>query len=142
MKLSTRCRYGVRLMLALARRYPDAPPLTEIAEIENISLRFLGQIVIPLRQAKLVVSVRGPKGGYRLARDPDAVSLLAVIEAIQGDLNLIECVVDNTCGRAGCAARNAWTRINEKARKAFSEEMLGALVRESAQTSGVLDFSI
>ena len=76
MKISARARYGVRLMMVLARNYGKGPIyLKDIAKEEEISEKYLGQIIIPLRGAGLVLSSRGSHGGYMLAREPSEINL-------------------------------------------------------------------
>src|SRR4030065_2254437 len=97
MKISTKIRYGTRAMLELASRYGEGPiELREIAKRENISPKYLEQVIIPLRTAGLVKSVRGSKGGYSLAKPPSEILLKDVIEVLEGPLDLIECLRDST----------------------------------------------
>jgi Rrf2 family transcriptional regulator, cysteine metabolism repressor len=89
MKLSTRARYGTRLMLELGLYYGKGPVfLKDIARYEDISEKYLSQIVIPLRTAGLVDSFRGSKGGYVLARPPFGITLKDIVEAVEGGLDL------------------------------------------------------
>src|SRR4030042_2084260 len=81
MKLSTRARYGVRLMLALAKNYGKEPVyLKDIAGEEDISEKYLSLIIVPLRGIGLVISVRGAYGGYNFARDPQEILLKEFVE--------------------------------------------------------------
>ena len=81
MKISTKIRYGTRAILELASRYGEGPiELKEIAKKENISLKYLEQVIIPLRSAGLVKSVRGSKGGYSLAKPPAEICLNDLVE--------------------------------------------------------------
>ena len=80
MKLSTRSRYGLRLMIALAMSYGGGPRLLkEIADTEELSEKYLGQLVIPLKSAGFISAVRGAKGGYELTRDPEGISPLEIV---------------------------------------------------------------
>ncbi len=80
MKLSTRARYGTRLMLKLALRYGKGPVfLKDIARAEEISEKYLSQIIIPLKGAGLVRAFRGAHGGYTLARAPDRIKLKDIV---------------------------------------------------------------
>src|SRR4030042_1108396 len=75
MKLSTRSRYGTRLLLDMAQNYGNGPlQLTSIANRQGISVKYLEQIIIPLKKAHYVKSVRGPKGGHVLARPPEEIT--------------------------------------------------------------------
>ena len=92
MKLSTRSRYGVRLMAALACAYGNKPVfLKNIASSEEISEKYLSLIVISLRTAGLVKSRRGARGGYS-GKNPEEISLRNIIEALEGEIVLVECI--------------------------------------------------
>jgi Rrf2 family protein len=87
MKISTKIRYGTRAMLELACHYGEGPiELKEIAKRESISLKYLEQVIVPLRTAGLVKSVRGSKGGYSLAKPPSDICLNDLIEILEGPL--------------------------------------------------------
>ena len=89
MKISTRASYGARLMLELGLRYGKGPVfLKDIARSEDISEKYLSQIIIPLRTAGLVDSFRGSKGGYILARPPAAITLKDIVGAVEGGFDL------------------------------------------------------
>ena len=116
MKLSTRGRYGLRFVLELARRFGDGPIfLGDIARKQDISEKYLGQLVIPLKNADLIRSQRGAHGGYMLTREPSAITLRQVVEAVEGSLALVECVDHpETCSRSnGCIHRDVWARVTE-----------------------------
>lgn len=86
MKLSAKAEYACLAMLALARHRPDEPPMRirEIAESQGIPERYLVQILLHLKGAGLVSSVRGASGGYRLTKAPDRISIGEVLLAIDG----------------------------------------------------------
>jgi Rrf2 family protein len=118
MKLSTRSRYGVRLMTCLACANNGDKPvlLKDIAAAEEISEKYLSLIVIPLRAAGLIKSQRGARGGYNLARDPDKISLQSIIEAIEGEIYLVHCIKQSSgCNRsATCPTRDIWNILRNK----------------------------
>jgi Rrf2 family protein len=92
MKLSTRARYGMRVMLTLAVHYDRGPMyLKDIAEAEEISEKYLSLLVIPLRQAGLIHSIRGAYGGYSLAKDPSQINLGEIVEVLEGD-SIVDCL--------------------------------------------------
>jgi Rrf2 family protein len=116
MKLSTKSRYGTRLMLDLAKHYGDGYiQLKDIAAREGISLKYLEQIMIQLRKAKLVESVRGAGGGYRLASPPEDISVGQIVALLEGGAGLIDCgAKPDTCRRSKrCATRNLWMETAE-----------------------------
>ncbi len=114
MKISTRTRYGARLMLSLGLSYDKGPIfLKDIAEKENISEKYLSQIVIPLKTAGLVNSFRGAHGGYTLGRSPAQITMKDVVEILEGDFDLAGCA-DNPspCPRAlKCVTRDLWSDL-------------------------------
>jgi len=115
MRLSTRSRYGVRLMLALAVNKQKKPVfLKDIANSEEISEKYLSQIIIPLKGKGLVTTFRGAHGGYLLSRPASEISLREIIEPLEGDLSLVDCVNNpGICNRANaCATREVWDEMS------------------------------
>jgi Rrf2 family protein len=122
MKISTKIRYGARAMLELASHYGEGPiELKEIAKKENISLKYLEQVINPLRGAGLVKAVRGSKGGYSLAKPPSEICLYDVVETLEGPLNLLECLRDSkVCQKVpSCVTRDIWREVSEAISKIF-----------------------
>lgn len=116
MKLSTRGRYGVRAMLELALQQGGGPTaLQELAQRQGISAKYLEQLLIPLKAAGLVNSVRGAKGGYLLAMSPDKVSLYDIVKTLEGPLAVVECVHDpDSCERVGgCTVHLVWGEMSQ-----------------------------
>ena len=96
MKLSTKIRYGTRAILELASRFGEGPiELKEIARSQEISIKYLEQVIIPLRTAGMVKSARGAKGGYSLAKPPSEICLFDVVETLEGPLYLVDCIKDS-----------------------------------------------
>lgn len=111
MKLSTRGRYGVRAMLELALNSGNGPvPLRDLASRQEISAKYLEQLLIPLKGAGLVKSVRGARGGYMLAMEPARISLYDIVRSLEGPLAPVECVQDAAyCERVGgCTVHLVW----------------------------------
>jgi len=130
MRMSTRGRYGVRAMIELARHEGHGPTLLkDIARAEGISAEYLEQLMVPLRTAKLLRSVRGAKGGYFLARPPDQIRLKEIISALEGDLMPVHCVAEpERCVRAStCAAREVWSEVAEAIDKVLTRITLADL---------------
>jgi len=112
-KLSTKGRYGTRLMVNLARHYTngqEAIILKNVSEQEGISIRYLEQIIIPLKIAKLVKSIRGAGGGYTLARKPSEIKVCDILHALEGTCSLVECIEDETfCDKVStCGTYEIW----------------------------------
>ena len=109
-------------MLELASHYGEGPiELKEIAKKENISLKYLEQVINPLRAAGLVKSIRGSKGGYSLAKPPSEICLYDVVETLEGPLNLLECLRDSkVCQKVpSCVTRDIWREVSEAISKIF-----------------------
>jgi len=114
MKLSTRSRYGVRLMTRLAMNHGvGAVLMKDISRREGISEKYLGQIIIPLRRAGLVTGRRGAGGGYTLARAPSEISVRDIVDVLETETSIVPCAGDpRACSRSGaCAATEVWQRL-------------------------------
>jgi Rrf2 family protein len=114
MKISTKGRYATRAMMDLASHYDEAPiPLRDISHRQGISLRYLEQIVSPLIAGKLIGSTRGPRGGIRLAKPPEKIRLIDIIQLLEGPIAPVECIENpRVCARAkSCATRDIWTDL-------------------------------
>jgi len=116
MKLSTRGRYGIHAMYDLAVNYGDGPQsIKMIAERQAIPEAYLEQLIALLRKAKLVISNRGAMGGYRLAHKPEEITVGQVLRALEGGLNLVECLTEEEqCGKScACPSRVVWLKIQQ-----------------------------
>lgn len=132
-KLSTKGRYGTRLMLNLALHYNEgreAVVLRNISQEEDLSIRYLEQIIIPLKINKLVKSVRGAGGGYTLARHPSHITLCEIIEVLEGSCALVDCIEDpGSCERmTECATYEVWKEASELLKNYFERKTLQDLV--------------
>ncbi len=129
MRISTKGRYGLRILLDLALHTESRPRmLRDIAESQGISEKYLSRLIVDLRHANLVNSVRGAKGGYILARNPAEITILEVVEVMEGSMAVVECVdcdQSQPCTRASnCATREMWNGINEKIRAILKDVTL------------------
>ena len=116
MKLSTRSRYGARILVDLARNRDQGPvQIGEISKRQDISVKYLEQLIRPLKKAKLVTSVRGPKGGHLLAEKPENISLGQVVRLFEGQSDLVECIsFPERCPMSDdCQVRIAWRDATE-----------------------------
>ncbi len=114
MRISTKGRYGLRVMIELAAHFGRGPaPVEAIAKNQDISGKYIHVIVTRLRSAGLVRAVRGPNGGYELTRHPASITVLDVVSALEGKLVPVECLLDrNACPRFDkCAAREIWSEM-------------------------------
>jgi Rrf2 family protein len=134
MKLSTRSRYGVRLMLDLAlNTNKGSVYLKDIAREEDISEKYLSLIIIPLKAAGLVNSIRGAHGGYTLAKPPSEITLKEIVDILEGGTCLVDCVKDpSACPRSDtCVSRDLWTMLSDGISKTLGSFTLENLVRMS-----------
>jgi Rrf2 family protein len=132
-KLSTKGRYGTRLMLNLALHYnegKEAVVLKNISQEEDLSIRYLEQIIIPLKINKLVKSVRGAGGGYTLARHPSEINICQIVEVLEGSCALVDCLEDpDSCERIGeCATQVVWKEASDLLQNYFESKTLEDLV--------------
>ena len=133
MRLSTRSRYGVRLMLALGASEKKEPIfLKDIARSEEISEKYLSQLIIPLKAMGLVTAYRGAHGGYILSRDPAQITLRQIIEPLEGDMSLVDCVTNPAvCGRSTeCPTRDVWRRMSSLMLEFLDTFTLDDLIRK------------
>ena len=135
-RLSTKGRYGTRLMVSLAQHYHNGREsiiLKKISDEEDISIRYLEQIIIPLKIAKLVKSIRGAGGGYILARHPSDIKLREILLALEGACCLVECVDDEDyCDKIKeCAAYDIWKSASSLLKDYFENTTLENLVEIS-----------
>lgn len=111
MKLSARSRYGTRMMVDLAQNYNKGPvQLSSIARRQDISIKYLEQLIIPLKKANFIKSVRGPKGGHMLAKPPTDISIGEIVKVLEDKASLSGCI-DNPelCDRTDfCPTRGIW----------------------------------
>ena len=132
MRMSTRGRYGARVMLELALHYKDGAVSTkDIAESQDISAKYLVQIITSLKAAGLVVSVRGSGGGYVLARRPSQITLGEVIRTLEGSIAPVHCV-DNpkVCPRTDfCVMHDVWVQMKDAIDKIVDSLDLGKMVK-------------
>jgi len=138
MKLSTRTRYGMRAIIELAQHEEKRPlHLKVIAERQDISVKYLEQLMSLLRSAGFVRSVRGSKGGYVLGRPADQIKLSEVFRCLEGAVTTAECVEDASyCKRSSdCAAREVWTRVENAIQEVLESIRLSDLVEQSVKST-------
>ena len=147
MKLSTRSTYGVRAMLALAERGSTRPVMSkEIAELQGLPATYLEQLMVLLRKANLLTATRGAHGGYVLARPASEITLLDIIEVLEGSLTLSDCPAGQACcgHPETCALQDVWEEAGQALRDALRNITLANLVeRQRDKTADpVLMYSI
>jgi Rrf2 family protein len=126
-------------MLELGLNYGKNPIfLKDIAKRENISEKYLSLIIIPLRGAGLVSSVRGVHGGYNLTKKPSQINLKEIVDVLEGDYSLVKCVKNHAyCSRVPiCASHDVWTAISEKISEILNSITLDKLVKMNQEKAG------
>lgn len=130
LRLSKLTDYGVVVMTFLAEAPDEVRAANEVAACTRVALPTVSKVLKLLSRAGLVVSCRGAKGGYRLARPARSISVAAVIDALEGPLALTECSSDSlTCNQEShCTIRGNWQRINDAIRDALETVSLAEMV--------------
>ena len=148
MKISTKGRYGLRILVDLATHDAEKPRLIrDIAESQGISEKYISRLVIDLRRAKLIRSVRGVNGGFHLAKLPEQITLLEVLETMEGPISVVDCVRSpEKCKRQTlCPARSIWAKLNDGIReltaKITLDDILNAYRKQNAE-NGICDYCI
>ena len=139
MKLSTRSRYGTRLMLDMAQHYREGPiHLGDIAKRQDVSVKYLEQIIIPLKKAHYIESVRGSKGGHSLTKPPEEITVGEIVAVLEQGTGLVECVADTTvCERADiCPTRLLWKEASEAMFDRLEAVTLADLVERAKAMEG------
>ncbi len=134
MKLSSRTRYGIRAMLELALEYGKKPlQIKSIADRENISNKYLEQLIAMLKSAGLVRSIRGPRGGYMLAKPPQEISLKDIFVTLEGPFVSVDCLKhsDFTPGCTDCITRQIWDEIQNAISDVLSSRTLKDLLEQT-----------
>jgi len=142
MKISTKGRYALRLMLDLALQDPKAfVNIKSISQRQEISEKYLEQIITQLSRHKLVQSARGAQGGYRLAKEPKDYTIGEILRATEGSLAPVTCLEDGhaVCDRAAaCATLDLWREIQEAINKVIDSKTLQDLVDRQKKKQAVL----
>jgi Rrf2 family protein len=144
-KLSTKGRYGTRLMIDLALHYGEGPVLLkDIAERQDISEKYLWQLIPPLKNAGLINSFRGAHGGYMLAKSPAEMTLKDIVTTLEGSLCLVECVdYPSLCKRAEtCVARDVWQEVSQNILEVLESFTLEKLAEKQKTKTEVFAYVI
>ena len=140
MNISTKGRYAIRAMLDLALQSSEKPTvIKDIAQRQCISGLYLGQIFAHLKAAGFVKSIRGPKGGFMLAKPPSQIRIIDILQVMEGSLAVVDCVDDDvSCDRSShCAARKLWSKMKKATHELLESTTLEDLSRwEGLESSG------
>jgi Rrf2 family protein len=136
LKISTKGRYALRFMLELSLHASEGPMfLKDAAENQDISEKYLSQLIIPLKNARLINTTRGAHGGYSLARKPRDITVKEIIEAVEGPLTIVECVMcPEVCEKADdCVARDVWASARDAITNHFESLTLEDVLHKEKQ---------
>lgn len=128
MNFSTRAEYGLKAMVNLAESFPNQKALGDIAREENISVKYLENLISKLKISNLVKSQRGKSGGYVLSKDPKQLKVGLIIEALEGHISLMKCTGKKCAQESRCASSMVWKKLEEQIRKTLYEIKLGDLI--------------
>ncbi|TAK20466.1 MAG: Rrf2 family transcriptional regulator [Chloroflexota bacterium] len=138
MKISSKGDYGLRALVDLALHHDAGAPVQvkDIARRQNIPEEYLGQLMVGLRRAGLVNSVRGAFGGYLLSRHPSEITVAQVLETLEGELALVDGLTEKPSGRGpGGAIRDLWWETTQAALAVLQRVSIADLAaREAAQS--------
>jgi len=137
MRLSTKAQYAVRALVDLSLHSGGKPvALKEIARREDIPLNYLEQLFFRLKNGSIVASVRGPGGGYMLARSASRIKIGEIIATVEEPLNPVACLDGNatSCSRVSqCVTHNVWKALGDKIRGFLDSICLEDLTREAQE---------
>ena len=139
MRLTTKGRYGTRLMLDLALHFGEQPVfLKDAAARQEISEKYLWHLIPPLKNSGLITSVRGAHGGYSLSRPPAQITLKDILLAVEGPISFVSCVGDSSaCKRSEiCGTKDIWSELSEKFLKILESVTLEDIVEKQKCKSG------
>jgi len=133
MKLSTRSRYGTKMMFDISTNSKNGPvSLSKISARQSISIKYLEQLTVPLKKAGLIRSVRGPKGGYLLAKTSNEISVGEIVNLLENGRGLTDCLSDpDSCDRIDvCITRDIWSRATNALYKELNSISLDAMEKK------------
>lgn len=136
MKLSTRGKYAVYAMHYLASHAGEGPQSLQNISTVGVPKQYLEQILGNLRRAGLVSTVRGAQGGYQLARSPQEMSMLDIIDAAEGPIELSECAgTEHACHRSGtCPVRRVWQRVTDSINNELDKIRLSDMLEPACES--------
>lgn len=127
MKISTKGRYALTIMINIGKNYENDKyiSLKEIADRENLSLKYLEKIMINLKNADFVISSTGKDGGYKLKRRPDEYSIGEIIRAAEEDLSVVDCVNNKCPKEKRCGTYSLWKGLSDEINEYLNSKNLG-----------------
>lgn len=136
MKITSKGRYGIKIMIDLAKNYNNNLLIKskEISDRQDIPIKYLEQIINSLRKCGLVKSIRGAEGGYKLARSPESITLYDIILCLEGNISIIEQKDDIVKGEAG----KFWKEIDVKIKEMLSIDLLSFINKIEKDESSIM----
>ena len=134
LKISTRCRYGMMAMAELAKNYKGEPlSAREMFRRHHIPRFYLEQLLVKLRRAGLIESVRGPQGGFSLKKHPAKITIGEIISSLEGPMDLVSCAglgPASSCRKIkNCLTRSIWLDLNAAINKVLKRKKLADLIK-------------
>lgn len=145
MRVSTKGRYGLRTLVDIAlHQDKGAVTLNDIAQRQEISVKYLWQVINPLKTSGLLSVMRGAKGGYMLAKRPEEINMLEVVTTLEGPMSVVDCLTrDDVCDRIDtCVARSVWVEVNQAVEKALKGITLAEVLRRYGESAEVNNYVI
>lgn len=144
MKISTKGRYALRLMIDLALEEPQVVRLKDVAGRQEISIKYLEQIISILQKCGYVKSIRGPGGGYTLAKKPEEYTAGMILRQIEGSLAPVSCLEEeNPCSRSGsCVTWRLWQMVYDAVNEVVDHVTLADLAEWERELRGNMDYVI
>lgn len=139
MKISTKGRYALRMMIEFGMNPDQCTKISQVAARQGISEKYLEQIVTLLLRAGYVRSIRGAQGGYLLTRPPEEYTVGMILRQTEGSLSPVGCLDDevNQCARAGqCVSLTVWKQIKDAVDQVVDHVTLADLIEEQRQKPG------
>lgn len=129
MRISKKSQYGLRALFRLAEK-PGFHPMREIAEKEGISSDYLEKIFFNLEKGGIIKSKRGATGGYSLAKPPEKISLKDIMEVLENNFNLVECVGERCDREKVCPTASVWKMLDESLKRKMDSINLKDLIKK------------
>lgn len=129
MELTTKARYGVRIMADLARNKNDFVSITDISKRQDISCKYIEKIIAMLKKDRLVESTRGTNGGYRLSRPASEISVGEILRATGDNSKLVKCLEEHCPRENHCDTKGVWNTLDKMITDYLNSVMLADLIK-------------
>lgn len=142
MKLSTKGRYGVKAMVDLAIHQGTEPvSIKSISQRQNISEYYLEQLFAPLRRAEIIKSIRGAQGGYELNKAPKDITVLDIMNILEGPIEVSDCLDSDACSNIDCCAtRTVWKKLKDSIDSVMGAITLQDIVNDYHKNNDSINF--